>query len=85
MSAMLPNQFSDDDTSSNYPDESNNGDDSNVDNNGEGHPDLLVIPQVNQEVLVEDEGAADNEEEAEANQTMKRNRISTRQIWNDNF
>ena len=85
MSAMLPNQFSDDDTSSNYPDESNEGDNSDVDDNGEGHRDLLVIPQGNQEVLVEDEGAADNEEEAEANQTMKRNRISTRQIWNDNF
>jgi len=33
---------------------------------------------------VEDE-AADNEEEAKAYQTMKRNRISTRQIWNDKF
>jgi hypothetical protein len=83
MSAMLPNQFSDDDAASDYPDESNEGDDSNVDNNGEGHQDLLVIPQGDQEV-VEDEGA-DNEEEAEAYQTMKRNRISTRQIWNDNF
>jgi hypothetical protein len=41
-----------------------------------------VIPQGDQEV-VEDEGA-DNEEEAEAYQTMKRNRIFTRQIWNDN-
>jgi hypothetical protein len=83
MSAMLPNQFSDDDAASDYPDESNEGDNSNVDNNGEGHQDLLVIPQGDQEV-VEDEGA-DNEEEAKAYQTMKRNRISTRQIWNDNF
>ena len=82
MSAMLPNRFSDDDAASDNPDESNEGDDSDVDDNGEGHRDLLVIPQGDQEV-VEDEGA-DNEEEAEAYQTMKRNRIFTRQIWNDN-
>jgi hypothetical protein len=62
MSAMLPNQLSDDDAASDYPDESNEGDDTNVDNNREGYQDLLVIPQGDQEVLVED-GGVDNGEE----------------------
>jgi hypothetical protein len=81
MSAMLPNHFSDDNATSDYQDESNEVD---VADNGGGHQDLLVIPQGNQEV-VEDEGADNEEQEAEAHQTMKRNRISTCQIWNDNF
>jgi hypothetical protein len=44
MSPMLPNQFSDDNAASDYPaDESNEGDNSDVNDNGEGHQDLLVI------------------------------------------